>query len=136
MSQYVLFQKSFWADTLERTVATAAQAVAATWGADVVYPDAFTLDYKVLAGVAAGGALAALVKQVAKLGLTAQVPTPLVPTDEQALAYLKATALPAALKKSGGDVERQPTDYDYQAAPGVAPIIASTPVTDETMGLD
>jgi len=74
VSQYQILTKAFWADTLERTVATAAQAVAATWGADVLYPDAFSLNYKVLAGVAAGGALAALVKQVAKLGLTAQVP--------------------------------------------------------------
>ena len=63
--------------------------MAATWGADVVFPNAFTLDYKVLAGVAAGGALAALVKQLAKLGLTAQVP---VESETE--------------RRSGGDVER------------------------------
>lgn len=127
MSKYLILTKAFWADTLERTVATAAQAVAATWGADQVFPNAFTLDYKVLAGVAAGGALAALVKQLAKLGLTAQVPVE-----------------PA--KRSGGDVERTPA---VQPAPmpmidqdgvDVNPLTSSgpsvninTPVTDATV---
>jgi hypothetical protein len=108
VSTYVLFTAAFWKDTAERTVATAAQAVAATWGADVLYPDAFSLNYKVLAGVAAGGALAALVKQVAKLGLTAQVPT--VPADPPAPIGAGAPEGAGSDEdvrpiKSGGDVE-------------------------------
>lgn len=91
-SKYLILTKGFWADTLERTLATAAQAVAATWGADVVFPNAFSLDYKVIAGVAAGGAMAALVKQIAKLGLTAQVPV--TPSEEE-----------VSRARSGGDVE-------------------------------
>lgn len=124
---YVLFTRAFWADTAERTVATAAQAVAATWGADQVFPNALNLDYKVLAGVAAGGALAALVKQLAKLGLTAQVvdPAPVEP-----------------LKKSGGDIELRANGYpvesmlnpsQWSTPPGAAPVDPSTPVTDATV---
>lgn len=110
---YAILTKAFWADTLERTVATAAQAVAATWGADLAFPNAFTLDYKVLAGVAVGGALAALVKQLAKLGLTAQVPdAPVV-----------------AAKRSGGDIEIAPV----AVAMVTAPADPLTPVTDETV---
>lgn len=91
--KYVLFTKAFWADTSERVVSTAAQAVAATWGTAVVFPNAFDLDYQVLAGVAAGGALAALVKALAKLGLTAPVQTVEVvrpPTDEEIRRFLEA----------------------------------------------
>lgn len=120
---YVLLTKAFWADTLERTVATTAQAVAATWGADVVFPNAFTLDYKVLAGVAAGGAIAALVKQLAKVGITAQVP-----------------AAPAPLKRSGGDVEFMATQEDpgtiANPTPDASADYQTAPVTNETMGLD
>lgn len=89
-SKYLIFTADFWKDTAERTLATAAQAVAATYGADALFPNAFSLDYKVLAGVAGGGALAALVKQIAKLGLTAQVPV--TPSEEE-------------IARSGGDVE-------------------------------
>lgn len=108
MSKYILFTKAFWADTTERAVSTAAQAVVAVVGVDQVIPNAFTLDYKVLAGVAAGGALAALVKSLAKLGATAQVPTPPAETA----------------KRSGGDVERQAPADPFPAV-----------VTDETIGL-
>lgn len=111
---YVLFTRAFWADTAERTVATAAQAVAATWGADQVFPNALNLDYKVLAGVAAGGALAALVKQLAKLGLSAQVVDP---------------AQVEPLKKSGGDIE----DVPAPALPGYTSVVETAPVTDETV---
>lgn len=93
MSKYALFTAEFWKDTAERTVATAAQAVVAVVGADQAFPDAFTLDYKVLAGVAAGGALAALVKALAKLGLTAPVQTVEVvrpPTDDEIRRFLEA----------------------------------------------
>jgi hypothetical protein len=120
MSKYILFTKAFWADTAERTVATAAQAVAATWGADQVFPNALNLDYKVLAGVTAGGALAALVKQLAKLGITAQVPAPV-----------------ETAKRSGGDVELRspeqapPANVEVAALPGYSD--ADAPVTDETV---
>ena len=93
MTKKVLFTKDFWADTLERTVSTAAQAVVAVVGADQLAPSAFDLDYKVLAGVAAGGALAALVKALAKLSLTAPVQTVEVvrpPTDDEIRKFLES----------------------------------------------
>lgn len=92
MSNLTLLTKAFWADTLERTLSTAAQAVVAVVGADQVFPNAFTLDWKVLAGVAAGGAVGALVKVFAKLGATAPVATvevPRPPTDAEIQAYLE-----------------------------------------------
>jgi len=94
MSKYVLITKAFWADTAERVVSTAAQAVVAVYGVDQVFPSVFDLDAKAVAGVAAGGAAAALVKALAKLGVTAQTPRP--PTDEEIRAYIA---------RSGGDVE-------------------------------
>lgn len=63
-----MFTKVFWKDAAERSVSTAAQSVLAVIGVDVLSPNAFDLDYKVLAGVAAGGALLSLVKALAKLG--------------------------------------------------------------------
>jgi hypothetical protein len=90
--KYILFTRAFWADTAERVVSTAAQAVVAVIGADQVFPNAFTLDYKVLAGVAAGGALGALVKVFAKLGATAPVSTVEVvraPTDTEIRKFLE-----------------------------------------------
>lgn len=95
MSKYTLWTATFWKDTAERTVATAAQAVVAVVGADQAFPNAFELDYKVLAGVAAGGALAALVKALAKLGLTAPVQTVEVvrpPTDDEIRKFLESQA--------------------------------------------
>jgi hypothetical protein len=110
VSKYILFTKAFWADTTERVISTAAQAVVAVVAAAQVTPNAFTLDYKVLAGVAAGGAIAALAKALAKLGATAQVPVEPTPI------------------RSGGDVEREvPTPTYDEAFPAV--------VTDETVGL-
>lgn len=91
-SQYVLFTGAFWGDTAERVVSTAAQSVLAVYAADQVFPSAFTLDYKVLAGVAAGGALGALMKVFAKLGATAPVATvevPRVPTDDEIRKHLE-----------------------------------------------
>jgi hypothetical protein len=91
-SKYVLFTGAFWVDTLERTIATAAQSVVAVVGADQVFPNAFALDYKVLAGVAAGGALGALLKVFAKLGATAPVATvevPRPPTDAEIRKFLE-----------------------------------------------
>lgn len=87
MAKYVLFTKAFWADTAERVVSTAAQSVLAVYAADQVFPSAFTLDYKVLAGVAAGGALGALLKVFAKLGATAQTTRP--PTDDEIRKFLE-----------------------------------------------
>lgn len=92
MSNYVLFTKAFWADTAERVVSTAAQAVVAVYATDQVMPDVFHLDLKAVAGVAIGGGAAALVKALAKLGLTAPVATvevPRPPTDEEIQAYLE-----------------------------------------------
>lgn len=57
-----MFNKSFWKDALERSVATAAQSVVAVIGVDAV--SALDLDYKKLAGIAAGGALLSLLKAV------------------------------------------------------------------------
>lgn len=105
MAQYVLFTKAFWKDMSERVVSTAAQAVAATIGVDQTMdwlgkPDAFHLEPKAI-GLAAGfGALAALVKGLAKLGLTAPVSTvyvPRDPTDDEIREFIA--------RKSGGDVE-------------------------------
>ena len=56
----------FWKDAAERSVATAAQAALAAIGVDQV--SAFDLNYKDLAGIAAGGALLALLKAVALSG--------------------------------------------------------------------
>jgi hypothetical protein len=95
MSRYAVLTKEFWADTLERTLSTAAQSVVAVVGVDQVMPSAFALDYKALAGVAAGGALLALVKAFAKLGATAPVSTVEVvrpPTDAEIAAYLAGQA--------------------------------------------
>jgi hypothetical protein len=68
-----LFSKAFWMDAAERAVSTAAQSVVAVIGVDVVSPNALDLDYKVLAGVAAGGALLSLVKALAKLGAASRL---------------------------------------------------------------
>lgn len=103
MAKKVILTKTFWADMLERCSFTAAQAVVAVMGADQAFPNAFTLDYRALAGVAAGGFLAALVKGVAKLGFTAPVSTVYVsrdPSEEEIQQYLA--------KRSGGDVEKTP----------------------------
>lgn len=90
--KYALLTKAFWADTLERVISTAAQSTLAVVAADQVFPNAFTLDYKVLAGVAAGGALGALLKVLAKLGATAPVQTVEVvraPTDDEIRKFLE-----------------------------------------------
>lgn len=115
MSKYILFTGDYWKDTAERVLSTAAQSVVAVIGVDQVLPNAFSLDYKVLAGVAAGGALAALLKSWAKLGATAQVPDG-----------------PVVAAKSGGDVELRRADG---AVVVIAPADPTTPVTDETVGL-
>lgn len=118
MSKYILFTADYWKDTAERVLSTAAQSVVAVIGVDQVLPNAFTLDYKVLAGVAAGGALAALLKSWAKLGATAQVPAPVEP-----------------LRRSGGDVELVAPAPPALDPSVVAPADPNTPVTDETLGL-
>jgi len=57
--------KKFWTGAIDRSVSTAAQSVLAVIAVDQVAPNAFDLDYKTLAGVAAGGALLALLKAFA-----------------------------------------------------------------------
>jgi len=57
--------KKFWTGAIDRSVSTAAQSVLAVIAVDQVTPNAFDLDYKTLAGVAAGGALLALLKALA-----------------------------------------------------------------------
>lgn len=56
---------AFWKDAAERAVSTAAQSVLAVVGVDVLAPNAFDLDYKILLGIAAGGALLSLLKALA-----------------------------------------------------------------------
>lgn len=97
MSKPLIFTKAFWVDAADRVISTAAQSVLAVVGVDQVAPNAFALDYKTLGGVAAGGALLALVKLLSKQALTAQAPTVRPPTDDEIRQYIAA--------KSGGDVE-------------------------------
>lgn len=96
MSKPIVFTKAFWLDATDRVISTAAQSVLTVVGVDQVAPNAFTLDYKTLGGVAAGGALLALVKLLGKQALTAQAPTVRPPTDDEIREYLAG---------SGGDVE-------------------------------
>lgn len=97
MSKPLIFTKAFWMDAADRVISTAAQSTLAVIAVDQVAPNAFTLDYKTLGGVAAGGALLALVKLLGKQALTAQAPTVRPPTDEEIRQYVA--------KQSGGDVE-------------------------------
>lgn len=50
-----MFTRRFWLDAVERGVRTAAQGVLVAWGVGDGVLDAFTLDWKLGAGVAAGG---------------------------------------------------------------------------------
>lgn len=110
MSKPLIFTKAFWLDATDRVISTAAQSVLAVVGVDQVAPNAFALDYKTLGGVAAGGALLALVKLLGKQALTAQAPTVRPPTDDETWAYLQTESGEQAIRKyiaakSGGDVE-------------------------------
>lgn len=139
MSKYILFTADYWKDTAERVLSTAAQSVVAVIGVDQVLPNAFTLDYKVLAGVAAGGALAALLKSWAKLGATAQVPAPVEPLrrsggDVELRPAEIGTADPAGLFPGVNVTATAPVDENTRESTGY-PVDENTPVTDETMGL-
>jgi hypothetical protein len=102
MSKPIIFTKAFWMDAADRVVSTAAQSVLAVVAVDQVAPNAFTLDYQTLGGVAAGGAMLALLKLLGKQALTAQVPATEVivrpPTPLEIEEYIQS---------SGGDVERR-----------------------------
>lgn len=59
-----MFSKAFWKATAERAVATAAQSAIAVIVVDTQV-DAFMLDWRHVAGVAAGGAVLAVLKALA-----------------------------------------------------------------------
>lgn len=120
MSKPIIFTSAFWLDAADRVVSTAAQSVLAVVAVDQVSPNAFTLDYKTLGGVALGGGLLALVKLLGKQALTAQTPE-----------VVEVPVVVAPAKKSGGDVELAPSTESAV----VAPDDPTTPVTDETVGL-
>jgi hypothetical protein len=63
-----MFSKKFWADLAERAVASAAGAVVAAVGVDQTVPNALTLDYRTLGGLAAGAAGFSILKALVKLG--------------------------------------------------------------------
>lgn len=65
-----IFTRAFWVDAVERSVATAAEAAAATFVVDRM--SAFSVDWKQLAGIALGAALAALLKAIAKSARTTE----------------------------------------------------------------
>jgi hypothetical protein len=97
VSKPIIFTKAFWMDAADRVVSTAAQSALAVVAVDQVVPNAITLDYKTIGGVAAGGALLALLKLLGKQALTAQAPAVRPPTDDEIRQYIA--------KHSGGDVE-------------------------------
>jgi hypothetical protein len=112
VSKPLIFTKAFWMDAADRVISTAAQSVGAVIAVDQVVPNAFSLDYKTLGGVAAGGALLALVKLLGKQALTAQAPSVRPPTDDEIREYVARvsaateSATPTYIAaKSGGDVE-------------------------------
>lgn len=62
-----MWTKKFWADLLERALASGAGAVLAAVGVEQTTPNLLTLDYKTLGGLAAGAAAFSVVKAFAKL---------------------------------------------------------------------
>lgn len=58
----------YWIETAERAVKTAAQSVLAAWAVGDGLANAFELDWKLGAGVAAGGAVMSLLTSIASAG--------------------------------------------------------------------
>jgi len=60
-----MWTRRFWRETLDRAVKSAAQAPLVVWGVGDVALNAFELDWRLGAGVAAGAALVSLLTSLA-----------------------------------------------------------------------
>jgi hypothetical protein len=60
---------TFWTETGERAVKTAAQAVLTVWGVGDVVLNALTLDWPLAGGVALGGAVVSLLTSIVSAGI-------------------------------------------------------------------
>ena len=60
-----MYTRKFWRETLERAVKSAAQAPLVAWGVGDLALNAFELDWRLGAGVAAGGAIVSLLSSLA-----------------------------------------------------------------------
>jgi len=60
-----VWTREFWLATAERAVKSAAQAPLIAWGVGDVALDAYTLDWRLGLGVAAGGALVSVLTSLA-----------------------------------------------------------------------
>lgn len=64
-----MFTRSFWLQTAERAVKTAAQAVLVVWGVGDRVLNVLTLDWRLGLGVAAGGALLSVLTSLVSAGV-------------------------------------------------------------------
>lgn len=66
-----MWTRDFWLATAERAIKSAAQAPLVAWGVGDLALDAFTLDWRLGLGVAAGGALVSVLTSLASAPLGA-----------------------------------------------------------------
>lgn len=59
-----MFTALFWRDAAERAISTAAQSTLAAWAVGDGLLDAWTVDWRAAAGIAAGGAVLSLLKSI------------------------------------------------------------------------